>query len=105
MNFTKHERVAVRHKIGMCPACRRYLWGAVEIATTLSPPTLSDEGKASVYASARPVAMRLEAHDCDRERDEAEAPFGKMLAQVFGTGLKADRNVAPSDEQDGDDRG
>lgn len=54
----------IRHKIGMCPGCRDYLWAEVTVAVDVGTPTFTEEGKASVYANAKVVGMRLPAHEC-----------------------------------------
>lgn len=61
---TKH-----RHRVGMCPSCRDYLWAEVDVATEVSEPTMSEDGKCTVFVNARPVPVRL-SHDCDRREDE-----------------------------------
>jgi hypothetical protein len=53
----------VRHKVGVCPACRDYLWADVEVLSKVSAPSLSTEGQALVYASAKPVSMVV-SHSC-----------------------------------------
>lgn len=62
------EPTTVRHKVGMCPACRDYLWAEVDIAVEVSAPTLGEDGKAHVFANPRCVAMRL-THECEKEMD------------------------------------
>lgn len=64
------EPTTLRHRVGLCPACRSYLWAEVDVIAEISPPTLTEEGKAHVFASARCVAMRL-AHECTESEDEA----------------------------------
>jgi hypothetical protein len=56
----------VKHKVGACPACRDYLWADVAISVSVGEPTLSTDGKALVYASAKPVAMSVQ-HECRAE--------------------------------------
>ena len=68
------EPVTHKHRVGMCPSCRDYLWAEVDVVAEVSPPTLAEDGKAHVFASARCVAMRI-AHECDqratgREREQ-----------------------------------
>lgn len=60
----------VRHKVGQCPACRDYLWAEVTIVATISAPSLSEEGRANVFANARPVAMTV-THTCEEPADNA----------------------------------
>lgn len=64
----KIPTTTVRHNVGTCPACRGYLWAEVDIDVAVSEPTMTREGKATVYASPEVVGMRV-AHSCWRDED------------------------------------
>jgi len=60
--------VTTRHNVGTCPACRDYLFAEVDLSVEVSEPTLSREGKGSVFARVVIEAMRLN-HQCTGRRD------------------------------------
>lgn len=67
------EPVTHRHNVGECLACREYIWAEVDVVVEVGEPTLSKEGKASVYATARCVAMRV-SHQCPPPADTCFCP-------------------------------
>jgi hypothetical protein len=60
----------VKRKVGECPACRAYLWGEVEIRTTVRDPFWSDrEPRPTATASAKAVAMSV-THECRKTEED-----------------------------------
>lgn len=60
----------VKHKVGMCPACRFYLWAECDVEVVVGDPTITEDGKARVYADPRIVGMRVE-HSCSKETGDS----------------------------------
>lgn len=86
MTGTQFLRSTARHRIGTCPACRCAIFAQVDLRITVSPPTIDDQGKVSMYTNATPTAASF-AHDCTRrpaacEHRDDDVPCGQPAPHV-----------------------